>query len=55
MGTVKNITCPDQATGIDDNIRHHSTVLEMYDLLQVYDIVCPKDPTLHRVTLNVMF
>ena len=25
----------------------------MYDLLLVYEIVCPKDPTLQRVTLKV--
>ena len=50
--SLKDVTRLDQARGIDDNIRHYSTVLEMYDLLEIYDIVYPKDPTLQLVTIK---
>ena len=51
--TLKDDTCLDQARGIDDNIRHYAMVLEKYDILQVFEIVYPKDPALKRVTLKV--
>ena len=51
--SLKDVNRLDQARGIDDNIRQCAQVLEMYDIMQPFDIVYPKDPALKLVTLKV--
>lgn len=50
---MKDVNRLDQARGIDDNIRQCAQFLEMYDIMQPFDIVYPKDPALKLVTLKV--
>ena len=51
--SLKDVTRLEQSRGLDEKNQSLETVMAKYDLLQVFEIVFPQDPTLKCVTLKL--